>query len=963
MKVGGVRRFSEAPSWPSTRSVRRLSLLAPFLCSLLFSCASTSAPPPVDEARSSEQIVAIVRKAFPAQRSDASSAKLAALRTTTPSVASGALHVGLDERTWIEARPRGARDVVSHGTSGAVVYPAAFDGADLVYVVEPARAEELRVARTLAAASHLSWDLRLGPGLAAFRVRDGRVEALDERGAVRLSTEPAWAVDAAGVHRALSLSLHGATLEATLDTSGLAAPIAIDPAWTSAGTLSAARVMPGAARLASGKVLVAGGSDGTHATLATAELYDPATNSWTTTSAPMTTGRNQPTATAFASGTKVLLAGGDSDSAMPTTADIYDAATDKFTSIAMPQATRGHSSTLLADGKVALIGGRDQMGNFIQTVRTFNPSTSSFTSSGTVFYGGLTDHSATLLPSGKVFVAGGRATSGPPGSGVTRIADDTWMYDPATQSVTKKTSMLAGRLGHGAVYVSSGTYAGKVLLFAGSIRGLDDTSEIASAGSVFYDVAADSFSLGPFLSTPRTYFGWSVLPSGKVVVTGGAPNLSSPTMTADDTGEVFDPLSGAWASAGKMASGRAAGIQVTLDGESVLVAAGVKAVKEGFLDPANTAEKLVLQGNGNACDAAGQCTSGFCVDGVCCNTACADTCAACDVSGKVGTCSAVSGAPHGTRPACDASAAKGDTCALACDGSDTKACHYPPATTPCSTDACTAGVETHASTCDGAGKCKDAPTSCGDFVCGATACKTACASKADCVNPDRFCEAGKCIPFLSNGIPCTRDDACASGHCIDGTCCESTCDGQCEACDVPGQAGKCVPVKGKPHGMRIACPADDKAACGSKVCDGSNTAACAGTLDCGNYGCDTAALVCKHECGVDSDCAAGFECKDAKCVPQTSKCSSDLTEMVGTDGSKSSCAPYLCRDGVCLTDCKSSSDCQGGFLCDPSQHCVAPASGDTGSSGGCAVSQQTTTRSFAWILLASVVVALRRRRR
>jgi len=901
-----------------------------------------------------------VRRAFAVRPSPAG-----ALKTITPARASGALHVGIDERTWIEASPRGARDVERRDTSGVAVYPGAFNGGDLVYVVESGRAEELRVARTVAAARQLTWDLRLGPALASVRVRDGRVEALDESGAVRLSTEPAYAVDAVGVRRPLSFALKGATLDATLDVTGLATPITIDPAWTATGSLSAVRVMPVAAKLASGKVLVIGGSDPvTRQGFSTAELYDPATNTWTMTAGAMSAPRSGPAATAFAAGTKVLVSGGDASGFGPSSvAEIYDAATNRFTQVVMPVTSRGHSSTLLADGKVALIGGLDGSRAGISYVRTFDPNTSTFTSTPSILYGGygggITDHTATVVPGGKVVIAGGRAW---PGGEVNFINDATFVYDPVAVTMTRKADLPAGRDSHGAVYLSTGPKGGKILLFGGSIRGIDG-SETASAGSAFYDVATNTFSPGPFMARARSYFGWSVLPSGKIVVTGGAASLSTPTIDAEDTAEVFDPLTLTWSSAGKMIDKRCVGVQVTLTGESVLVAGGVRGAKEGFFDATTATEKLVLQANGSACEGGGQCTSGFCADGVCCDMACTDICAACDVSGKVGICSPVAGAPHGTRTACDPTAAKGDVCALACNGTDTAACHFPSATTACSADACSGGRETHASTCDGAGKCNDAPTTCGDYVCGATACKTACTTGADCVNADRFCEAGKCIPFLSNAIPCTRDEACASKHCVDGVCCESTCTGQCEACDVPGQAGKCVPVKGKPHNSRAACPADDKASCGSKVCDGSNTASCAGTLDCGNYGCDSVALVCKHECAADSDCAAGFQCKEGKCVPQTSKCSSDLADMVGTDGSKTSCSPYLCRDGVCLADCKSSTDCRGGFICDPNQHCVAPtAAADSGDSGGCSTSTRSSSANMALLALAALAALAVRRR-
>src|SRR5689334_4813556 len=50
--------------------------------------------------------------------------------------------------------------------------------------------------------------------------------------------------------------------------------------WTTSGSLNQPRVFPGAARLAGGGVLIAGGSDAEGHSLASAEIYDSATGTW-----------------------------------------------------------------------------------------------------------------------------------------------------------------------------------------------------------------------------------------------------------------------------------------------------------------------------------------------------------------------------------------------------------------------------------------------------------------------------------------------------------------------------------------------------------------------------------------------------------------------------------------------------------------------------------------------------------
>ncbi len=94
--------------------------------------------------------------------------------------------------------------------------------------------------------------------------------------------------------------------------------------WTLTGSLNAARELQTATLLPNGKVLVTGGEGtgtGAAAHLASAELYDPTTGLWTTTT-PMTTNRLGGTATLLGNG-KVLATGGDG--AFITSAEIFDA--------------------------------------------------------------------------------------------------------------------------------------------------------------------------------------------------------------------------------------------------------------------------------------------------------------------------------------------------------------------------------------------------------------------------------------------------------------------------------------------------------------------------------------------------------------------------------------------------------------------------------------------------------------
>jgi hypothetical protein len=154
-----------------------------------------------------------------------------------------------------------------------------------------------------------------------------------------------------------------------------------------------------------------------------------------------------------------------------------------------------------------------------------------------------------------------------------------------------------------------------------------------------------------------------------------------------------------------------------------------------------TTKSCGLASNGMACTTGTTCNSGFCAQGVCCATACTATCSACNLTGSVGTCVAV---PAGQDPLNQCADATAATCGTngACNGSG--ACQKYAASTSCAAATCTGSTFTPAKACDGNGTCATPTTSsCAPYVCGAGACKTTCASNADCVTPNT-CTVGIC---------------------------------------------------------------------------------------------------------------------------------------------------------------------------------------------------------------------------
>jgi hypothetical protein len=236
--------------------------------------------------------------------------------------------------------------------------------------------------------------------------------------------------------------------------------------FSGTGNMTANRGYHTATLLANGKVLIAGGEDQNGVGLASAELFDPSTGTFTQTGG-MSVGRCLHTATPLQNG-KVLIVGGAPASASNpgataapdpvATAEVYDPATGIFTATgAMTTLREGHTATLLADGRVLIVGGTTSTGagdlRPTATVEVYDPSTGSFSVTGSMAAARAL-HTATLLPNGTVLVAGGGDEN-----------STAEVYDPATGSFSTTGGMEIGRSGHTATLLPNGS----VLVAGGGI--------------------------------------------------------------------------------------------------------------------------------------------------------------------------------------------------------------------------------------------------------------------------------------------------------------------------------------------------------------------------------------------------------------------------------------------------------------------------------------------------------------
>ncbi len=423
--------------------------------------------------------------------------------------------------------------------------------------------------------------------------------------------------------------------------------------WSTTGSLGHARVGASMSMLRDGRVIIAGG-----ASSSVAEIYEPKTGTWSDASAGTLPGHSRHAAGLLPDG-RLLVAGNVTSPASST--ELFDPSSNRWSAGAalvvqrshadlrllwngdpmisggldpagtdaraqvykhafgasnsppvMTHKRRYHTSSLMEDGRVMVVGGRDDQGSLPSTPESWDPELRSNWSGGVsgldrerhcanlveirqfgaagphlLISGGRTatqvlgtarlllrsgalsswigtitprhSHTATIRDDGMVVIAGGDPTLNSRGAtGVTQL------FNPANRTFfTVGGSSLIARAEHRAVQLQTG-----FVLVAGG-RGAGSSLITAAqrhAGSGAW-ITSGTMTQGRRLHT------LTVLPDGCVLAAGG--HSSATTALPTNACEIFDPSNNTWTAAAAMNTARAEHTAVLLATGRIAVFGGV----------------------------------------------------------------------------------------------------------------------------------------------------------------------------------------------------------------------------------------------------------------------------------------------------------------------------------------------------------------------------------------------------
>jgi N-acetylneuraminic acid mutarotase len=207
--------------------------------------------------------------------------------------------------------------------------------------------------------------------------------------------------------------------------------------WSTMPSMPTPRYYLGAASSA-GRLHALGGWDATFTPGTAHEVYEPATNAWSSQVAPLPTGRGAFAAVTGPDGLIYVIGGQDPNNAFLATVEAYDPAADTWISKAPMQTPRRAMGAVAGPGGlIYAIGGGGAQGA-LASVEVFNIATNTWTLSPHPLPAATCVLAAAVGPNGLIYAIGGtRAKS--------EYAADVYSYNPSAPGWASQAPLLIGR--------------------------------------------------------------------------------------------------------------------------------------------------------------------------------------------------------------------------------------------------------------------------------------------------------------------------------------------------------------------------------------------------------------------------------------------------------------------------------------------------------------------------------------
>src|SRR5215469_1676022 len=335
-------------------------------------------------------------------------------------------------------------------------------------------------------------------------------------------------------------------------------------AWTPTGSLGTARASHTATLLTSGLVLVTGGTGDANNALASSELYSSVSGSWTFTG-DMNLGRVSARGVLLPNGTVLVMGGcivNDCLGSTTKSAEIYNPATGTWSVTGSMRAGRAEFiAALLPTGKVLVAGGctsYDANGCLAVTAAAelYNPTTGTWSSTGAMRAARMA-MTATVLTTGKTLIAGGQTAA-------SDALGSSELYNPGTGAFSQTGKLITARSGHSATLLKTG-----MVLMAGG----ENVNGISTAKAELYNPATGTYSATGNMPSDRQEHVALLLASGLVLISGGN-NVNATTTTPLASCATYNPVTGSWTKASNMANARADHTATLLNNGHVVAAGG-----------------------------------------------------------------------------------------------------------------------------------------------------------------------------------------------------------------------------------------------------------------------------------------------------------------------------------------------------------------------------------------------------